>query len=61
MVELTSLADSALQACYLLAVAEIGDVAQQVDLAIVAMGVGARELNYISGRRRGLHRRAAHV
>ena len=49
MVELTSLADSALQACYLLAVAEIGDVAQQVDLAIVAMGkCGARELNYIS-------------
>ncbi len=49
MAELTALADSALQACYLLAVDEIGDAAQQVDLAIIAMGkCGARELNYIS-------------
>ena len=49
MVELTALADAALQGCYELAVREIGEAAEQVDVAIIAMGkCGARELNYIS-------------
>jgi glutamate-ammonia-ligase adenylyltransferase len=49
MAELTALADAALQGCYELAVREIGESADQVHLAIIAMGkCGARELNYIS-------------
>ncbi|MCB0901173.1 MAG: bifunctional glutamine-synthetase adenylyltransferase/deadenyltransferase, partial [Actinobacteria bacterium] len=49
MAELTVLADAALQGCFLLAVDEIGEPAQQVDLAVIAMGkCGAQELNYIS-------------
>ncbi len=49
MAELTALADAALQGCYELAVREIGEATDQVQLAIIAMGkCGARELNYIS-------------
>ena len=49
MAELTVLADAALQGCFLLAVDEIGEPAEQVDLAVIAMGkCGAQELNYIS-------------
>lgn len=49
MADLTDLADAALEACYRIAVREVGDKAQQVDLAVIAMGkTGARELNYIS-------------
>ena len=49
MAELTELADAALEACYRIAVRDVGDKAEQVDLAIIAMGkTGAAELNYIS-------------
>ncbi len=49
MAQLTELADAALEACYRIAVREVGEPAELVDLAIVAMGkCGARELNYIS-------------
>jgi glutamate-ammonia-ligase adenylyltransferase len=49
MAELTALADAALQSCFEMAAREAGEAAEQVDLAIVAMGkCGAGELNYIS-------------
>ncbi len=49
MAELTELADAALEACYRIAVREVGQKAEHVNLAIVAMGkTGAAELNYIS-------------
>ena len=47
--ELTDLADAALEACLRIAVAEVGERAHDVRLAVVAMGkTGGRELNYIS-------------
>ncbi len=49
MAQLTELADAALEACYRIAVREVGRKAETVDLAVIAMGkTGARELNYIS-------------